>query len=494
MPGLSVSDVVNVQVSLSPIAAAVRNFGSLLILGSSDVIDVTERRRLYTSVAAVAADFGTNAAEYAAALLFFSQRPQPASLYIGRWARVATAGLLHGGAMSAAEQLPAAWTGVVNGGFKITIDGVQKSLTALSFAAVANMNAVAAVINTALGVAATCTWNAVYSRLEIKSATTGAASTCTYAIAPAGGNVDISAQVRLTAATGAGAPVAGIIAEAAIDAVTIHAGSSDWYGLMIADTNAVDADHLAVAAFIEAASPVRIYGVTTQDAQTLSAASTTDLAAKLQALNYSRTFTQYSSTSAYAAASDFGRAFTVDFTAQNTTITLMYKGEPGVVAETLTESQAAVLKSKNCNVFVNYNNSTAIIQYGVMASGFYFDEVHGTDWLQNDMQAAIYNALYSSTTKLPQTDAGVNQLVTVAAQSCGRARNNGLIAPGVWGGPPLGSLNTGDTLTSGFYVYAPPVALQSSADRAARKAPTIQAAIKLAGAIHIANVLINVNR
>mgnify|MGYP003339965297 CR=1 FL=1 len=42
---LSVSDVVNVSVVLSPIAAATRNFGSLLILGSSPVIDTTERLR-----------------------------------------------------------------------------------------------------------------------------------------------------------------------------------------------------------------------------------------------------------------------------------------------------------------------------------------------------------------------------------------------------------------------------------------------------------------
>jgi len=493
MPGLSVSDVVNVQVSLTPVAAAVRNFGSLLILGSSDIIDVTERRRLYSSIDAVAADFGTSAPEYLAANLFFAQRPQPSMLYIGRWARTATAGLLHGGLLATSEQALSLWATIANGAFKVTIDGVLKSLTALNFSAVTNMNGVASVINTALGVAGSCVWNAVYNRFDIKSSTTGSTSTVSYATSPSSGT-DISAQLRLTAASGASAPVDGIAAETALASATLHAASSDWYGLLIADTAASSSDHLAVAGFVEGANPSRVYGVTTQDASTLVPSTSSDLASQLKALNYSRTFTQYSSSSAYAAASIFGRAFTVDFAANNTTITLMYKSEPSVTAETLNETQAAALKAKNCNVFVNYNNSTAIIQYGTMANGFFFDEVHGTDWLQNDMQTAIYNALYTSPTKIPQTDAGVNQLVTVASQSCERAVKNGLVAPGVWTGPDLGSLSTNDTLPSGFYVFAPPVASQSSSDRAARKAPTLQAAIKLAGAIHIANVLINVNR
>ncbi|MFX5801658.1 DUF3383 family protein, partial [Acinetobacter baumannii] len=74
---------------------------------------------------------------------------------------------------------------------------------------------------------------------------------------------------------------------------------------------------------------------------------------------------QYSSSSPYAAASLFGRLLTTDFNANNTTITLMYKQEPGIVPESLTSSQADALQAKNGNVFVEYSNDTAIIQYGV---------------------------------------------------------------------------------------------------------------------------------
>jgi hypothetical protein len=49
--GLPVSNVVNVDVIIGPRAATGRNFGSLLILGSSTVIPVSERIRLYSSPA-----------------------------------------------------------------------------------------------------------------------------------------------------------------------------------------------------------------------------------------------------------------------------------------------------------------------------------------------------------------------------------------------------------------------------------------------------------
>lgn len=492
MSGLSPNDLVNVTVSLSPTASAIRNFGSLLILGSSPVIDTNERRRLYASLAAVGSDFGQSAPEYLAASLFFGQSPQPAQVYIGRWARTASSGVLHGAALAAAAQLMTAWNSITTGSMSVTIDGTAKNLSALNFSTAANMNAVAAVVNTALGAAGTCVWNANYSRFDITSATTGTNSSVTYATAT-GSGVDVSAQLGLTQAAGASAPVAGIAAETAIAAVNVHLASSDWYGLTIADTNAVTSDHLAIAAVIEAAVPQRIYGVSTQDASTLNS-TTTDIAAQLQAAGYNRSFVQYSSTSPYTAASIFGREFTINFSGSNTTNTLMYKTEPGVTAETLSEAQAANLKAKNCNVFVNYSNGTAIIQYGTMASGRYFDEVHGTDWWQNDMQSAVLNRLYTNPTKIPQTDAGNNQLLTDIIASCGRARTNGLIAAGVWNGPAIGSINTGDTLTDGFYAYAPPVASQTTADRAARKSVSFQVAGKLAGAIHTANVLINVSR
>ncbi len=75
-----------------------------------------------------------------------------------------------------------------------------------------------------------------------------------------------------------------------------------------------------------------------------------------------------------------------------------------------------------------------------------------------------------------------------------QAVNNGLIAPGVWNGSATGQLSPGDTLTKGYYAWIQPMAEQAQADREKRKAPPIQVACKLAGAVHFADVLITVVR
>lgn len=493
MQTLAISDVVNVQIVMSPKAAAVRDFGALLVLGSSPVIDVSEGLRQYSSTDGVVSDFGTSAPEYLASNLFFSQSPQPAIVYVGRWAKTATSAILKGAVLSSSQQALANFTAVTAGGMKITIDGTLKTLSAIDLSAVTNLNGVATAITTKLASAGTCVWNSTQGRFEVTSATTGATSTITYAEAPASGT-DVSALLGLQTGQ-ASVPVNGVVAESLVNAVARLAGmSNDWYGLLVADSALAEADVLATAAFIEGSGQSRIFGYTTQNSLALDPTSTTDIASKLKAANYKRTFTQFSSATPYAAASMFGRAFTVNFQGNNTTITLKFKQEPGITAESLTESQAAALKAKNCNVFVNYNNDTAIIQEGVMCNGYFFDEVHGLDWLQNDIQTAVYNLLYTGQTKTPQTNPGINRIVTTIDGRCDQAVNNGLCAPGQWNGPDVGAVTSGQYLTKGYYVFANSVDTQAQADREARKAPVIQAAIKLAGAVHFADIIVNVNR
>ncbi|HBQ3047701.1 TPA: DUF3383 domain-containing protein [Klebsiella quasipneumoniae subsp. similipneumoniae] len=378
--GLPVSNVVNVDVIMSPVAATGRNFGALLILGTSTVIPVTERIRQYSAIEDIGDDFGVDSPEYEAATIFFSQSPKPTLVYIGRWA-------------------------------KTLAEGEEGTVETL------------------------------------------------------------------------------------LQAVNASLQYTNWYGLAIADSaDLVEADVISVAAAIEASSLSRILAVTTDDVNVLVSGNTDNIGYKLKAASYSRTFWQYSSSSKYAAISAFGRAFTVNFTGNNTTITLKFKTEPGVTYETLTTAQASAIDAINGNVYVYYANDTAIIQQGVMANGDFFDERHGLDWLQNYVQTNLYNLLYTSTTKIPQTDAGVTRLMTNVEASLDQAVNNGLIAPGVWNGGPIGQIESGDTLTKGYYVHADSVENQAQSDREARKSPVIQAAIKLAGAIHYADVQINVVR
>ena len=126
-----------------------------------------------------------------------------------------------------------------------------------------------------------------------------------------------------------------------------------------------------------------------------------------------------------------------------------------------------------------------------MADGTWADTRIGVDAYQNALQTAGFNLL-TSQPKIPQTDAGMITIKATYDQTSQVYVANGLFAPGIWDGPSFGALKTGATLNDGYYIYCPPVASQSAADRAARKAVVMQIACKLAGAVHSSNVLVNV--
>jgi hypothetical protein len=500
--GLNVADFVAVSVVIEPIASQYRNFGIGLVLGStSGVIDTAERLRLYTSLSGIAQDFGTTAPEYLAAKDYFSQSPQPAVLYVGRWAQTATKGHIRGASLSPTQRLltnftMAAGVPLTNGSLSVSIDGTPRNITGINLSSATNLNGVAQIIQTALAAVvpnAVVKWDAVYNRFDIASGTTGPGSSVGYATtAPSG--TDLGPLLHLTSAD-ASAPVPGIAAESLASAVaTLADASGAWYSLQVATaTPPADADHIAVAALIEglSTSQSRIYGATLTNANVIDSTTNADLASSFKTGNYSRTYSQFSRNDPYAAESLFGRFATVDYEGSNTTITGAYKQEPGVAAEVLAESQFGAIKAKNTNVFVAVNNGTNIIMPAVMANGDYIDERIGADWMQNRIQTDCYNLLYTTPTKVPQTDAGMNRIKAVITKACAVAVANGFIGAGtgqLWRGPPVGTLNTGDPLPAGFYIFAPSVSTQSQADRAARRSVPFQVCCTLSGAVHIISV------
>lgn len=608
--GLSVSRVVNVSVSLSALLAQAVPIDTCLLLGSSDVINVVQRMREYTTLAEVATDFGTTAPEYLGALAWFGQSPQPTTLFIGRWAQTATNGMLIGGPLTAPNLLISTWTAVTNGAFIVSVDGSQHALSGLSFASAANLNGVASVIQTALQAAgasgATVVYNATYDTFTITSGTTGTTSTVSFLTAPrAVGSATFSGQpagndtltingtvVTFVSATPTGnqvligsdlagtlenlltflsgstdtnlalmtyttgpnsAPTAlyiaakasgtagdtytlaatstaitvsgatlsggsgtdisgmmaglstssgaylapGIAAETALAAVQLFDSmfAGQWYGLVVVSPAVQDSDHEAIAAYVEAANPPHFYGITSQEGGVIVPGDTSDIAYVLSQLKYNKTGIQYSSTSAYAICSMLARILTTNWLGQNTAITLKFKSEPGIAAETLNTTQADAAEAKNCNVYVNYNNNTAFIEQGVACSGQFIDTVIGADWLSGNIQTDVFNALFGSPTKVPQTDAGMTVLVNAAEAACIDGVNNGYLGPGLpWNQAGFGTLKQGDILPKGFYVYAPPMALQSEALRQTRAAPVMQIAAKTAGAIHSSDILLYIQQ
>lgn len=496
--GLPVSRLVDVSVSLTPSLPTFPNLSTLLLLGTSNVIDVETRIRSYADLDAVGADFGGSSEEYLSATVWFEQNPAPDSLLIGRWANAATKGYLYCGPLAVAQQAMSYWTAISNGSFQVSINGVAKSITGLDFSAQTTLNGVASVIQTALAVATagtTCVYDSVRGRFFMGTLATGASATMSFLTAGVSGTSIASTLQGLSSSSGA-YTAAGIAAETALACVTLfdQQFSDQWYAVVI--PSAVDADAQVIAAYIETASTPHLYGVTSQEAGCISAASTTDLAYLLAAGDggdgYDRTVLQYSSENAYAVVSLLSRILTTNWQGNNTTITLMYKQEPGITAETLTVPQIDALEAKKGNVFVTYNNDTAIIEPGCCTSGQFVDSIIGCDWLASQVRANVYALLYGAN-KIPQTDAGMHLIGNSIEAACVQGVANGLLAPGVWSAAGFGQIVQGSYLSKGYYIYIPPIATQSQADRAARLSVPFQVAAKLAGAVHEVDVSISVN-
>lgn len=482
LPTLPVNRIVDVTIQMSPLAAATRNFGAMLIVGASDVIDTQERIRAYSSVTDIANDFGTSAPEYQAAVAFFAQSPQPTTVQVGRWARSATSGLYKGKILSTSDQEMDNFTTISAGAFDVTIDGSVVNVTAVNLSAQSNLNGVASQVSAALQSKGTCVWNG--QQFVIKSASTGQTST-----------VSTVTSTQLSQAMGldSGTMVTGAPAETLEEATVALLDINTWYGAFYTG-DIEDQDVINTAALISASTPSHICAFTLKETDELDGTQTSSLGYELAQLGNNRVLPMYSSTNDNAAMSVLGRMSTVNFEGSNTTITLMFKQCPGVEPEYLKTSQANALQRNNVNVFAAYQNDTSILQYGTMSGGWYIDEVHGLDWLQNRVETDLWNLLYTSTTKIGQDESGMTAILSTVNSSLEAGVRNGLIAPGVWNGDEFGTLKRGDTLTTGFYVYIQPLEEQAQADREQRKAPPIQIAVKLKGAVHSIDVTITVNR
>ena len=495
---VNINSLIAVAVNRAILAAQGQSQTSALVLGSSDIIDVTARKRPYNTLAAVAADFGTSAPEYQAAQNWFT--PSGAgTLYIGQWCKTAVAGRLIGAVLPTASQLMSVWNTFTAGQFKIQVNGgTLTNITCGTFASATNLNGIATIINTALAAAtipAVVAWNSTYQQFTIRSTTTG--TTSTVAFLQAGTANDIASLMGMLSTSSGAYSVGGLAAETAVNAVALFDANwgNLWYSLVVA--GAVDADHQAIAAYIEPISgALHAYGVTTSNAACLVSGDTSNIGYLLNAAGYSRTAVAYSSTNSFEILNAFSLLQMVDYTGNNTVKNAMWKQLPGTVPENIAASQYSALDAFKINYYTQVSTTppVSIFMRGLMCSGNWMDDIFGTDALTIALQIAQFNVLYTNPTKIPQTNKGMDMFVTAMNAVCEQFVKNGFLAAGTWTLTGFGALNNGDFLPRGYYIYAPDIATQSVADRGARKTVLFQIAAKLAGAVDTVSTIITINQ
>lgn len=193
-------------------------------------------------------------------------------------------------------------------------------------------------------------------------------------------------------------------------------------------------------------------------------------------------------------ASYAGRGLSVNFNGSNTTFTMHLKDLLGVQPDpSMTQALLVKAQDAGADVYISLQGVNKVFCSG---ANTFFDQVYNLQWLVGALQVAGFNFLAQSSTKVPQTEAGMDGLKSAYRKVLEQAVTNQYLAGGEWNSSTTFG-NQGDFLQNitqrGYYIFSQPVSKQSQTAREARQAPLIQIAAKEAGAIHSSSVIVYVN-
>lgn len=194
------------------------------------------------------------------------------------------------------------------------------------------------------------------------------------------------------------------------------------------------------------------------------------------------------------AAAYAGRGMSVNFAGSLTTLNMNLKDLVGILPDPgINQTVKNSCETVGVDIYANVGGLPKVFSFG---GNDFFDNVYNVSWFVFQLQVNMFNALATTSTKIPQTEQGMAVLNEAATSVCQMAINNGFIAPGKWNSPETFG-NPDDLrrniLDQGYYLYSQPVNQQPQVDRAARKAPLTQLAIKFAGGVNTANLIVYTN-
>lgn len=474
--------------------------GTVLILtDEAPVAPLTGDYLLSRTASSVGQAFGTNSDAYKAANAIFAQTPNILNadgyVVVARYLQnqviiPATAGTLTTTDLSTNL---ASIIAVTDGDLKLVIDGTAETLISLDFSGATTLEDVAAVINNDLTGA---TVEAVDNTLVFTSNTTGATSTVTIEAA-SGAGTDLYGASYLDGSTAVNVDGQPAISEPETTAAAIQRLAQQVFTEgIISVRDMADAEVIEASNTVEA-MPNNIFFITANNVSTLNVGGLfhtlkdNKQTRKLLYLTGADATEQKANGKLFAAAFA-SRGLSVNYNGSNSTITMTYKDLAGVPVDTnISETVLTQCEQIGADIYCSIEGLAKVISF--KQGGQYFDELTNQIWLRTAIQTTVANVLFTTRNKVPQTTQGVNILVNAIYTVLNQGVVNGMIGAGTW--------NSADTFgvyedfmrgirTFGYYVYFTPVAEQSQADREARKCPVISVAVKLAGAIEHANVMI----
>lgn len=495
MTTLPLSNIINVTITNTPQGSGERNVNSLALFTTEEPSNI-DPYGIYVSASQVATDYGTDSITASMASAIFSQNPNILAGN-GRLVIVPLGQNSAGGAATSATsgELETANLSttlanillVSNGDIKFTIDGVAYNLTGLNFTLATTWADVAAILQAKLVNAIVA---AVANGFTVTSKKVGTDSTVAIAAVSGGSGTDLNGAAYFKGASATTTAGSNAVGETLEEAIT-RTKDQVFYCGVITNLEMEDAVIEETAAFIQALNMILF--VTTSSTQDIAGLGTT-----IKDASETRTrvllYTPSVASANLMKAAYTGRLFSTNFNGSDTASTMNLKRLTTITADTgISQTNYTNAKTAGVDMYVSYLGNPGVCSTG---GNEYVDVIYAESALKIQLEDAGFNFLAQTNTKIPQTENGVNGLKNAYAQVCERFVRNGTIAPGRWtssetfGNPVVFRQNIEE---NGYYIYSTPVSQQDPIERAAREAPLVQIAIKLAGAIHTSDVIVVVN-
>lgn len=417
------TDIIEINISRETAAVAQTNFNVPLFISAHTKF--AERARSYTSLPAVAADFGPTDSAYVAAQKLFGQALTPSRIVIGR------------------RLVPSSTVSVSTAGagtYTLTINDVPFSFVATSS-------------NTSIQIATGL--KASYDVTPITGVTVTDKLDGTLTVASTVGySLDVSSNLGQANSPSTESWVTSLNAVTTVD--------NSWYVVSI--ESHIEADVLEVAGQIEGMKKVFATSSQSSDIKTTSA---TDTFSKLKALGYQRTFGIYSAT----ADSEYPECSWVGYQLQEQpgSNTWAYKALAGATVSSLSPTESTNVLNKNGSTYETVGGLNSTIG-AKMFGGEWIDVIIFVDWLEQRMKERLWNRMANSK-KIPYTAAGA---AIIEAEI--RAQLNDGIRVGGLANSPAPTVSVPDVLTL------------STNLRAQRVFEGITFEARLAGAIHFVKI------
>lgn len=470
---LNINNVINISVAASQSGVGAYNTSNLALF-TNDPYEASfgsDGYKLYLGPTDVATDFGTDSDTYKMANAIFSQQPNI---------------LANGGYLAVITRIVESQTVIFDG---VAVSGVYRLNYGFLPTADIAFDATIAEVQVALR---------LITGLE-KVVVTGVAQNYSISFADVEGDISLLTVTDNTMVDGAAGAVTPDIAEVTGgetigEAITRTSDLIQYFGI-ISSEMVSETDGLAAAAIVQAMN--KIFGVVSRTAADVEVDGYLDL---LQQGSFSQTRglfygTDTDTKAVVMLASYFGRALSTNFSGSNTTQTMHLKDLTGVLPDP-TMDQTLLNKCQLAGADV-YANVQGVPKTFTSGENEFFDDVYNLLWCAGALEVAGFNYLATTSTKIPQTEPGMDGLKGAYRKVCEQGISNKFLAAGVWNSPDTfgNQVDFYDNISQrGYYIYSTPIAQQAPSERETRVAPLIQIAMKYAGAIHSSTVIVNINK